>query len=91
MYGTLRGALSARETGLDIDTYTATAEGRIESVDRTIRVTEIAVNYSISIVSGKREDAERAVRVHAGGCPAYQSVKDAIDITWTADIEERAE
>ena len=38
--------------------------------------------------AGTREEAERAVRVHAQGCPAHQSVKDAIAITSDAEIEE---
>ena len=91
MYGTLRGALSAREAGLDLDTYTATVEGRIEGAGRTgqtIRITEISVHYDMTIAAGKRTDAERALRVHPAGCPAHESVKDAIKITWTADITE---
>jgi hypothetical protein len=69
MYGTLRGALSAREAGLDVDTYSATVEGRIEGIERTIRITEISVHYDLTITQGKRTEAERALRVHPAECP----------------------
>ena len=88
MYGTLRGALSARDAGLDVDTYRATVEGRIEGTGKTIRITEITVHYDMTIAAGKRTEADRALRVHPAGCPAHESVKDAIKITWTADITE---
>ena len=91
MCGTLRGALAAREAGLDLDTYRATVEGRIEGVGRTIRITEISVHYELAIAAGKRTEAERALRVHPAGCPAHESVKDAIKITWTASITEAPE
>ena len=88
MYGTLRGALAAREIRVDPANYKATVEGRIEGTGRTIRITEIAVHYDLSIPAGKRTEADRALRVHPQGCPAHESVKDAIKITWTADITE---
>jgi len=88
MYGTLRGALAAREIRLDPARYQATVEGRIEGTGQTIRITEIAVHYDLFIPAGKRAEADRALRVHPQGCPAHESVKDAIKITWTADITE---
>ena len=88
MYGTLRGALSARGITVDPDKYIANVEGRIQGVGRTIRITEIAVHYAFPIPKGKREDADRALQVHPQGCPAHESVKDAIQITWSADIDE---
>jgi len=33
-----------------------------------------------------REATERALEVHPQGCPAHQSVKDAITITWDATV-----
>jgi hypothetical protein len=33
-----------------------------------------------------REATERALRLHPEGCPAHQSVKDAIAITWDATV-----
>ena len=68
MYGTLRGALAAREIRVDPARYTATVEGRIEGTGRTIRITEIAIHYDLLIPTGKRTDADRALlyRQHRG-------------------------
>ncbi len=88
MYGTLRGALAARGITVDPENYTATVEGRIEKKGNTIRITEITVHYDLTIPADKRTQAERALRVHPQGCPAHESVKDAIQISWTADIKE---
>lgn len=88
MYGTLADALSARKVRFDPDKFLATVEGKIEGIGRTIRITEIVVRYALSIPKGAREAAERALRVHPQGCPAHESVKDAIKVTWTADITE---
>ncbi len=88
MYGTLRGALAAREIRVDPAQYKATVEGRIQGTGGTIRITEIAVHYDLFIPAGTRTEADRALRVHPQGCPAHESVKDAIKITWTADITE---
>ena len=88
MYGTLRGALSARGIIVDPETYIGNVEGRIEGTGRTIRITEIAMHYDLTIPADKREEAERALQVHPAGCPAHESVKDAIKIIWTADIKE---
>ena len=88
MYGTLRRALEAREIKVDLDKYKATVEGRIEKIEHTIRITEIIVYYDLTIPAGKRDAAERALQVHPQGCPAHESVKDAIKITYEADIKE---
>ncbi len=88
MYGTLAGALSARKVGFDRGRYEAEVEGRIEGTGRTIRITEIAVHYKLAIPAGSREETERALRAHPQGCPAHESVKDAIHIRYDAEIEE---
>ncbi len=90
MYGTLAGALSARNVKFDRTRYEAHVEGVIAGVGKTIRITDIAVHYRLAIPQGTREATDRALRVHPEGCPAHQSVKDAIRITWDAEIEEFA-
>ena len=91
MYGTLRRALEVRGVTVAPEDYIATVEGRIEGVGHTIRITGINVHYEFPIQSGKREAAERALRVHPRGCPAHESVKEAIEITWSADIRDAAD
>ena len=87
MYGTLRGALAGRKIAFDRDTFTAAVEGRITGVGKTIRITSIHVHYDVAVPPESREAAERALRVHPEGCPAHQSVKDAIEITWDATLK----
>ncbi len=90
MYGTLARALSARKVEFDPDTYTADVQGTIEGEDnQTIRITRIHVVFHIpGVAEEQRAAAERAVRFHAPGCPAHESVKDAIAITWEAAYGE---
>ena len=86
MYGTLAGALSGRKIQFDRQSYTATVDGRIVGVDKTIRIQSIALHYDLTIPLESREAAERALRSHPLGCPAHQSVKDAITVTWDATL-----
>ena len=84
MYGTLAGALSGRKIRYDRQSYTATVDGRIVGIGKTIRIESIVVHYDLTIPLEDREATERALRVHPEGCPAHQSVKGAIDVTWDA-------
>ena len=88
MYGTLARALSARKVEFDPKTYKADVLGTIEGENnQTIRITKIHVVFHIpDIVEEQRAAADRAVKFHAAGCPAHESVKDAIDITWEANF-----
>ena len=86
MYGTLRGALAGRKVEFDRDSYKATVEGRIVGIGRTIRIRAIHLHYDLAVPAGAREAAERALEVHPEGCPAHQSVKDAIEVTWDATL-----
>ena len=86
MYGTLRGALAGRKIPYDRDTYHATVEGRITGIGKTIRIKAIHVHSDLAVPADAREAAERALHVHPEGCPAHQSVKDAIAITWDATV-----
>ncbi len=86
MYGTLAGALSGRKIAFDRQNYTARVEGRIVGIGKTIRIDSIKVLYDLTISEADREAAERALQVHPEGCPAHQSVKEAIKIGWEATI-----
>ena len=91
MYGTLRGALAGRKIAFDRDSYTAAVEGRITGIGKTIRITAIHVHYELSVPAEAREATERALDVHPEGCPAHQSVKDAIAVTWSAALRAGGE
>ena len=82
MYGTLRGALAGRKIEFNRETYRATVEGRIAGIGKTIHIKSIHVHYEISVPADSREATERALAAHPQGCPAHQSVKDAIDVSW---------
>ena len=86
MFGTLAGALSGRKIPFDRSQFTATVDGRIVGVGRTIRIESIALHYGLTAPAEHREAIERALRLHPEGCPAHQSVKDAIKITWSATL-----
>lgn len=87
MYGTLRGALAGRKIAFDRDSFKATVEGRIVGIGKTIRIASIHVHYDVAVPADSREAAERALALHPQGCPAHQSVKDAIAITWAATLQ----
>src|SRR6266571_4868239 len=86
MYGTLRGALAGRKIGFDRESFKATVEGRISGVGKTIRIKSIHVHYDLAVPAEAREPTEGALELHPQGCPAHQSVKDAIAITWDAAL-----
>jgi hypothetical protein len=86
MYGTLAGALAGRKIPFDRSRFTATVDGRINGVGKTIRITAITMHYDFAVAPEFRDAAERALAVHPAGCPAHESVKDAIAITWDAKL-----
>ena len=67
----------------------ADVEGDIEEVDGVLRITSIRLHYRLTAPAGSREKIERALSSYAEKCPAYQSVKDCIDCSWDAEIDEQ--
>ncbi|HEV3350779.1 MAG TPA: OsmC family protein, partial [Methylomirabilota bacterium] len=80
MYGTLRGALAGRKVAFDRESYTATVEGRIIGIGKTIRIKSIHMKYELAVPAESREATERALTLHPEGCPAHQSVQGAIEV-----------
>jgi uncharacterized OsmC-like protein len=91
MYGTLRGALAGRKIAFDRESYTATVEGRIIGIGKTIRIKSIHMKYELAVPAESREATERALTLHPEGCPAHQSVQGAIQVTWEARVRFGAE
>lgn len=91
MYGTLRGALAGRKVGFDRESFKALVEGRIVGTGKTIRIASIHVHYDLAVPAEAREAAERALALHPSGCPAHESVKDAIPVTWDATLRAGSE
>jgi len=65
-------------------------EGDIEPVGGVLRITRIRLRFTASIPAGSMDKAERAVEVFAANCPAYQSVKDCIDVSWNSQFLEES-
>src|SRR5215831_9354584 len=86
MYGTLRGALAGRKIAFDRESFAATVEGRIAGIGKTIHIKSIHVHYELAVPVDAREATERALVAHPQGCPAHQSVKNAIQVTWSATL-----
>ena len=70
------------------DKIKASVEGDIEAIDNVLRITRIRVRFALTIPTGMREKAERAVAKHPTGCPAANSVRGCIDLDIEADISE---
>ncbi len=66
-----------------------TAEGTNEVVDRIILLTKIHVHYSLRLPPEAPEDkVSRALETHVSKCPTAQSIKDSVEVTWTAETAE---
>jgi uncharacterized OsmC-like protein len=63
-------------------------EGDIEDVEGVLKITKIRLKYQFKAPAGAREKAERALALYAEKCPAYQTVKKCIEVSWDAHIEE---
>ena len=70
------------------DTIRADVEGDIEAVEKILKIVRIRVHYTLTIPSGMREKADRAVEQHPISCPAANSIKGCIELDITADITE---
>jgi len=86
MFGTLRGALGGRKIAFDRDSFTASVEGRIVGHGKTIKIRSIHVHYELAVPTDALEPTERALMAHPAGCPAHESVKGAIEVTWDARV-----
>src|SRR5487761_82039 len=86
MYGTLVGALSGRKIPYDRNAYTATVDGKIVGVGKTIRIQSIALHYELTVPPESLVATKRALKSHPLGCPAHESVKGAIEVAWDAIV-----
>ena len=66
----------------------AHVEGDIEDVEGVLKIAKIRLKYFFKIPPNSKEKAERALAHYADMCPAYQTVKDCVDVSWEADMEE---
>ena len=88
MLGTLKAALDVRQVKLPNDAIAADAEGLHEVREGMPVLTEILVRYRLRIPAGTRETVERALARHQEKCPTAATLRSAVAIRWTAEIEE---
>jgi uncharacterized OsmC-like protein len=88
MLGTLNGALEVRGVSLAPEAIRAEVRGVNELRDKLPVLTRIEIHYRLRIPAGSRETVERALSRHQDKCPTAATLKGAVEITWTADIEE---
>jgi len=91
MLGTLNGALEVRQVSLAADDISVTVAGINEIVDKIPTLTEVRLRYRLRIPASSRETVDRALATHQSKCPTAQSLKNAVRITWQADITEVVE
>jgi uncharacterized OsmC-like protein len=88
MLGTLNGALEVRDVKLPQGSIQAEAQGINEIRDRLPVLTRIEIAYKLRIPAASRETVERALSRHQEKCPTAATLKGAVEISWTADIQE---
>lgn len=88
MLGTLNGVLEVRGIKLASEDITADVEGFTRDRDRIPVLTDIIVHYRLRIPAGSREVVDRALERHASKCPSAQSLRGAVEVGWTAEVEE---
>ena len=57
-------------------------------MEGVLKITKMRIEYQFKIPSEGREKADRALAVYAEKCPAYQTVRNCIEVSWTAQMEE---
>ncbi len=88
MVGTFGRALEVRGIPSQPDRLSAEIEGDIVDEGGVMALRAIRIRYQVVLPAGKREEAERALRFHERGCPLANTLKGAVDVSYTADFEE---
>lgn len=91
MLGTLNGALEVRKVSLEADAMGAEARGINELQDGIPVLTRIEIHYTLRVPTSARAVLDRALSSHQDKCPTANSLKGAVEVTWTADVEEVAD
>ena len=65
------------------DRLKAEVEGDINDVDGVLRITEIRVAYQLKYTDDQYPKVKRAFNAHKEKCPAYMTVRGAVDFQVT--------
>ena len=88
MMGTFAAMLAKSRIPTPADRFQADVKGDIEAVDGVLKITRIAVRYTLKTAPDKRGEARQCFETYLPGCPAAQSVMGCIDITHTLDLTD---
>jgi hypothetical protein len=88
MLGTLIGALEVRQVKLPAGAVRAEVEGVNTLRDGLPVLTAIHVRYFLTIPAGTRDVVERALARHQEKCPTASTLKDAVEVSWSAQVDE---
>ena len=66
----------------------ADVTGYNEMRDKLPVLVRVHVHYHLSIPAGTRETVDRLLEKHTDKCPTAQSLKGAVEVTWSADVVE---
>ena len=88
MLGTLVGALEARQVAIASEDLGVEVEGLNEVRDGLPVLTEVRVHYRMRIPAGTREKVDRALARHLERCPTASSLRGAVTVSWSAEIDE---
>jgi uncharacterized OsmC-like protein len=88
MLGTLNGGLEARGVKLEGAAISAEVEATNELQDGLIKLTKVNVHYRLRIPTGTRETVDRLLAKHQEKCHTAQSLKAAVEVTWSAEVIE---
>lgn len=88
MLGTLNGGLEARGVKLSGDQIVADVVGENELRAGLPVLSRITVQYRLKIPAGTRETVDRVLARHREKCPTAASLEGAVEVSWTAQVEE---
>ncbi len=88
MVGTLGRALEVRGIPSQPDRLSADVEGDIVNEDGVMALRRIRIRYRIALPSGKKAEAKRALSFHELGCPLANTLRGAVDLSYTAEFSE---
>lgn len=88
MLGTLNGALEVRQVFLDAAALSAEVEAMNEIADGLPVLRAVKVHYRIRAPKEARERIDRALARHQEKCPTAASLRGAVAVSWSAEIEE---
>ena len=88
MFGTLIAALEVRDVKLENDQVGCEVEGIHEIEEGLPVLREVRVRYRLRIPAATRERVDRALAKHQEKCPTAATLRGAVRVSWTAEIEE---